>query len=231
MKFSQAKLRLVFKLLPAALALALTGCAGGEPPPEPTLDSSSSRSRIKIPVTTRSDEALDLFLEARALTDRLHTREARPLFLEAIDQDRYFALAHLQLAATSTSAREFFETMERAVALSEVVSEGERLMILAQDAGVRSDPVQQLELLRRLVALYPDDERAHFSLALFHTQRQEYESAIEHFRIAVDLAPDFSPPYNQLGYIYRALGRYTDAERAFVTYLGLLTDEPTPYDS
>jgi tetratricopeptide (TPR) repeat protein len=231
MRLPQFKIGTILRTLSGILALAALACGGADPLPEPTDETPSVRAGVKIPISTRSDEALDLFLEARTLTDRLHNREARALYLEAIEYDRHFAMALLQLAMTSTSAREFFETMERTMALSEVVSEGERLMILAQNAGIRGDQAEQLEHLNRLVELYPDDERAHFTLAVFHNGRQEYEPAIEHFRRAVEIDPDYSSPYNQLGYIYRALGRYEEAEEAFVKYIDLLPDEPNPYDS
>jgi tetratricopeptide (TPR) repeat protein len=220
----------LFSLL-ALASLAITSCGGDgreaalEPP------STDARAGIKIPVTTRSDEALDLYLQGLSMSDRIRPVEARELYLLALQEDRHFAMAHLRLATSSTSAREFFEAMERAIALSEVVSEGERLMILAQDAAVRGEAGEQLELLQRLVELYPDDERAQLALAVVYNARQDYERAIEHYRRAIDIEPDFSPVYNQLGYLYRALGRYQEAEDAFLKYIQLIPDEPNPYDS
>lgn len=206
-------------------------CGSGTETDVAAIPTTDARAGLKIPVTTRSDEALDLYLEGRRLSDRLRAPEARSYYLDALQEDRHFALAHLALATSSTSAREFFEAMERALALSEVISDGERLMILALDAGVRGEAAEQLEHMTHLVELYPDDERAHNALAVLHAARQEYELAIGEFQQAIEIAPDFSPPYNQLGYVYRTLGRYDEAEAAFVKYLELIPDEPNPYDS
>ncbi|MDX1643280.1 MAG: tetratricopeptide repeat protein [Thermoanaerobaculia bacterium] len=213
--------------------LLLVACTGD---PQPAIDSpnpphETTPHRDKVPVTTRSDAARELYLEGRRLSDHLRPAEARQLYLEALSLDRHFALAHLALAESATSARGFFESMARAVALAEVVSEGERLIILARDAGVRGVPAEQIDRLRRLVELYPNDERAHALLGDYYADRQEYERAIPPYELAVEVAPDFSPAYNRLGYTYRALGRYDEAEAAFRRYIALLPDEPNPYDS
>ncbi len=215
--------------LTAGLAAGLAACS--EPPVPVVEEIEPVAPTTAIPITTRSEEAYDLFVEGRRLSDRIRHPEARDLYLEAIAKDRHFALAHLALANTSVSAREFFESMERAVALSEVVSEGERRMILARDAAVRGDQAEQFEHLERLVELHPTDPRAHQLLGGYHSARQEFTEAIEHFEHAVDVDPEFSPPYNHLGYLNRALGRYEAAEEAFLRYIELIPDEPNPYDS
>lgn len=215
-------------LLAAGLILS---CAEAERPPAEGTPVEAPDSRDKIPITTRSDDAYDLYLAGRNLSDRLRPSEARERYLEALTHDRHFALAHLALANSASTAREFFDSMSRALALTDVVSDGERLMILAQDAAVRGDPAEQFSLLVELAATYPGDERAHALLGGYHFGRQEYEDAIRHYEKAVEIAPEFSPPYNLLGYSYRAQARYEEAERAFLRYIELIPDEPNPYDS
>ena len=48
-------------------------------------------------------------------------------------------------------------------------------------------------------------------------------------RRAID--PAFSQPYNQMGYAYRFLGKYDEAEQAFKKYIELIPGDPNPYDS
>jgi len=43
--------------------------------------------------------------------------------------------------------------------------------------------------------------------------------------------PQFSKPYNQLGYAHRFLGEYEKAEKAFKKYTEVLPDDPNPHDS
>ncbi len=170
----------------------------------------------KIPITTGSEAARQTYVKARELAENLRATDAHRLYLEVLAKDKDFALAHLGSAQTAGNAKEFFEALARAVALADKVSEPERLLILAQDAGAKADGARQLELLGRLVALRPKDERAHNALALAQFVRQE---------------PGYAPPYNQLGYAYRFTDKYADAEKSFKKYIELIPKDPNPYDS
>jgi tetratricopeptide (TPR) repeat protein len=185
----------------------------------------------KVPVTTKSQEALKLYLEGRNLQDKLRATDARGLFEQAVTKDEDFALAHLALANTAPTNREFFAALDRAVALVDQVSEGERHMILAVSAAVRSDPAAQEDHLTRLVAAYPGDERARNLLGTYFFALQDYEAAIAQYEKAIATNPGFSQPYNQVGYAYRFQGRYEQAEKAFRRYIELIPDDPNPYDS
>lgn len=185
----------------------------------------------KIPVTSSSRKALDYFHQGRELADKIRFTDARDYFLRAIDEDPQFAMAYLYLANNSISAKEFFSSLKKAVFLSEEVSDGERLWILAQDAGQRGKPEVQREHLEALTALYPEDERAHNLLGVYYFGRQDYAQAIEHFEHATTINPEFSAAYNLMGYARRSAGDYEGAEEAFKKYVELIPDEPNPYDS
>jgi tetratricopeptide (TPR) repeat protein len=185
----------------------------------------------KVPITTSSKDAKQTYLEGREFQDNLRFTDAREQYMKAIQQDERFALAHLGLANTSTTAIEFFDALERAVATSEGTSEGERMMILGFQAGVNSQPDEQEGYLTKLVEAYPNDERAHTLLANVYFGRQQYDRAIGHYQKATAISPDFSPPYNNLGYAYRFTYDYENAEKAFQKYIQLLPNEPNPYDS
>jgi tetratricopeptide (TPR) repeat protein len=185
----------------------------------------------KIPITTQSEEALKLFIEGRDLAEKLRGTDGRELLQEAVAKDEDFALCHLALANTAPSNKEFFASVSRAMALADKVSEAERHMILAANAGARSDPAAQREHLTTLAAAYPNDERAQNLLAGFHFGRQEYEEAIAAYQKAIAVNERFSPPYNQMGYAYRFLGNYAEAEQAIKKYIALIPDDPNPYDS
>ncbi len=185
----------------------------------------------KIPITTSSDKARQLFIEGRDLVDKLRFQEAREYFEKAVTLDPEFAWAHLNLAFTQPSASAFFESLDRAVALADKASDGERLLIMASQAGSGAETAKQEKYLKKLVTAYPNDARAHNLLATFYMGLQDYPAAIEEYNMAVKIEPDFSPPYNQLGYIHRFLGDYEQAEKAFRKYIDLIPDDPNPYDS
>lgn len=206
-----------------AVALAgLAACSGG---------ATSERTGTAIPITTASDEARAEFTAGRALAEKLRATDARPHFQRAVSLDPDFAWAHLGLANTAPTATEFFTALRAAQVHAAAASDGERLQIEAFAAGVAGDPARQKDLLDQLVAAYPGSERAWTALGAYHFGRQEWPAAIAAYRHAVELAPDFSPPYNQLGYALRSTGDLDGAEEAFRRYTEVLPDEPNPYDS
>jgi tetratricopeptide (TPR) repeat protein len=186
----------------------------------------------EIPITTSSDEARALYLEARTLSENLRALDSRPLLEEAVAKDPTFASAYLLLANTAPSPEEFFSNQAKAVANMEHASEGERILIQVSQAGTDGRADEQLALLRELVAKYPGDARAHNALAnqLFFA-RQEYDAAIAEYREALEIDPGYSPAWNTMGYAARAAGRFEEAEQAFQRYIEVLPDEPNPYDS
>jgi tetratricopeptide (TPR) repeat protein len=185
----------------------------------------------KIPITTKSEEAKKEFLQGRDLAEKLKAQESVAHFDKAIALDPDFATAELARANSSPTAKDFFEHLNKAIALSANASEGERLLILSNEAGANGEVVKQKEYLDKLVALHPNDERALFNLGNYHFAQQEYEQAIAHYKKATEVAPAYSPAYNILGYAYRQQGDYKDAEQAFKKYIELIPNDPNPYDS
>jgi tetratricopeptide (TPR) repeat protein len=196
----------------------------------PTSASASSEAG-KIPTTTKSDDARSEFLQGRALADKLLAQDSLAHFDRAIALDPEFASAELARCNASPTAKEFFEHQQKALSLADKASKGERLLILANQAGANGDVAKQKEYLEKLVAQYPGDERAHFALGGYYFGQQEFIPAIEHYKKAVAIAPDYSPAYNILGYSYRQQGDYADAEQAFKKYIELIPNDPNPYDS
>ena len=185
----------------------------------------------KIPVTTASADAKAEFIQGRDLAEKLQVTDSNQHFQKAVSLDPSFALAELNLANTAPTGKEFFEHLNKAVALAGKVSNGEKLLILATQDGANNDAVKQKEHLEALVAAYPDDERAHFNLGGYYFGQQDYTKAIEHYRKATELAPSYSTAYNILGYAYRQSGDYASAERAFQKYVQQIPNDPNPYDS
>src|SRR6185295_20062327 len=185
----------------------------------------------KVPVTTKSEDARKEFLQGRELSEKLLAQDSVQHFDKTIALDPEFAYAELARANAAGTAKEFFEHLNKAVALADKASEGERLLILANQAGANGEAVKQKEYLEKLVAAYPNDERAHFNLGAFEFGQQDYSQAIEHLKKAPELAPNYSPAYNMLGYAYRQAGDYANAEQAFKKYIELIPNDPNPYDS
>jgi tetratricopeptide (TPR) repeat protein len=218
---------------PAALligALIFSGCEAVESHRAAT-SAPADATTGKIPVTTSSEEARKEFLAGRNLSEKLRITDSIAHYDKAISLDPNFALAELSRAQASPTAKEFFDHLKKAVALSDKASDGERMLIQAAEAGANANPTKQKEILDRLVAAYPNDERAHFNLGNYYFGQQDFPQAITHYKRATELAPDYSTAFNILGYAYRQNGAYSDAENAFKKYIELIPNDPNPYDS
>jgi tetratricopeptide (TPR) repeat protein len=207
----------LFALLPTVTLLALAPAA--------------NPGDGKIPVTTSSDAARKEFLLGRQLAENLRLTDAIAHFDKALTLDPDFASAELARANVSPTAKEFRLHLERAVALSGKASEGERLTILAAEAGAVGNAAKAKEYLEKNVTLFPKDERARFALGVFYQGQQENAKAIEIFNATIAIAPEFPPVYNNLGYAYKTVVNYPEAEQAFKKYAELIPGDPNPYDS
>ena len=185
----------------------------------------------KIPVTSSVPEAREAFLRGRDLFEKLRVADARAAYQEAAAKDPKMAFAQLGLANTAPTGKDFFAALEKAVALAPSASDGERLQIEALQAGVQNRPAQQKQLLDELIKRYPGDERAHNALGNWYFGQQEYAAAAKAYQKAIAINPEFSQPYNQLGYVLRFMERYDEAEKAFQRYVELIPDDPNPHDS
>jgi len=231
-----------FSIAMVALSVATwSGCApmssDGKSPVASTSESTAtantttSSSTGKLPVTASSEDAKKEFLQGRDLAERLLAQDSIQHFDKAISLDPNFAYAELGRANSAQSAKEFFDHLKKAVSLKDKASDGERLLILATEAGANGNVTKQKEYLDQLVAAYPNEERAHFNLGGYYFGQQEYTQAIEQYKKATELAPNYSPAYNILGYAYRQNSDYTNAEQAFKKYIELIPNDPNPYDS
>jgi tetratricopeptide (TPR) repeat protein len=209
--------------LAAVLAVATAAAAADKTP--------VAGAAGKIPITTSSEEARQAYLQGRDLADKLKGTDARRLYEQAVAKDPGFTMAWVGLANTSGTAKEFFAALEKAVAAAPKASEGEKLVVAALDAGARGEPAKQKAALTQLVQKYPQDERAHNALGLFVFGQQDWAGSAASFKKATTLNPEYSQPYNQLGYAHRFLGQFAEAEKAFQTYIALIPNDPNPYDS
>ena len=217
----------------AIVALTLAGCQQAEPANTGTGSSATAGNNNsgKIAVTTSSEDARKEYLAGRDLQEKLRITDSIQHFDKAISLDSNFALAELNRAAVSPTAKEFFEHLNKAVSLAGKASDGERMLIEATEAGANANPTKQKEILEKLVAAYPNDERAHFNLGGYYFGQQDFKQAITHYKRATELDPKYSTAFNILGYAYRQDGNYGDAETAFKKYIELIPADPNPYDS
>ena len=215
----------------ALLTIGLAGCQQTEPAGSASAESGAANKTGKISITTSNEEARKEYLAGRDLQEKLRITDSIQHFDKALSLDTNFALAELTRANVSPTAKEFFDHLKKAVSLSEKASDGERMLIQAAEAGANGNQTKQRETLERLVATYPNDERAHFNLGGYYFGQQDYKQAISHYKKATELDPTYSTAFNILGYAYRQDENYAEAENAFKKYIELIPNDPNPYDS
>lgn len=216
-----------------ALGLALSGCATVEEGKTPVTANNPNAGSAsgKIPVTTTSEDARKEFLQGRDLQEKLLIQDSIAHYDKAISLDANFAMAEMNRAQVSPTGKEFFDHLKKAVALADKASNGEKLMILSNEAGANGNVPKQKEYLDQLVAAFPNDERAQFNLGGYYFGQQDFPQAIEHYKKATELNPNYSTAFNILGYAYRQNVDYANAETAFKKYIELIPNDPNPYDS
>jgi hypothetical protein len=135
----------------AIVALTLTGCQQAEPANTGTGSSATAGNNNsgKIAVTTSSEDARKEYLAGRDLQEKLRITDSIQHFDKAISLDSNFALAELNRAAVSPTAKEFFEHLNKAVSLAGKASDGERMLIEATEAGANANPTKQKEIPRK----------------------------------------------------------------------------------
>ncbi len=217
--------RTLAPLILCAAALGFAACGQQDKP------SDKGDAAAKVPVTTSSDEARDHYMQGRALLEDLHAVEANEAFTEAVAADEGFAMGYFMLAQTAQSTAEFFDAVSKAREHAGNASEGEQLAIAALYAASENDQAAQRDALNKLVEMYPQDERVHMQLGGFMNAQQDFAGAVEHYRHATEINPDFATAYNALGYAYRSVDDLDSARGAFARYIELIPDEANPYDS
>lgn len=186
----------------------------------------------EIPITSNSDEAIDLFLEGREMSENLKTAEAAELFDRAIALDPEFAQAYYYRAYSGGGYKVYRKNLSKSSDLLDKVSEGEKHLILYGMANADNDGVKQESELNELLKLFPNDKRVQNLAGLYYYNNvQNYAKSLEYLNNSVNLDPNFAPSYNTLGYLYDDMGNHIDAEKAFKKYVTLIPDEANPYDS
>ena len=184
-----------------------------------------------ITYTTKSDKALEIFLEGVDKLENLKTDEARALFGEAVKIDPEFAMAYYYWAVSSATTDDFQMRLNKAAELAEKASKPEQLVILSQKAAVSDSAGKARSMLEELVELLPESPRAHMYLGVFYYSQQEWSTAEKELKKVTVLDPNYAPAYNMLGYVYNNLGRPAEAIEALREYSKLRPDDPNPHDS
>ena len=88
----------------------------------------------------------------------------------------------------------------------------------------KGDYLEARELLEGLDSSYYQNEIYYDLLGVLEMKEAQYESAIEHFDMAIQLDPNFVVPYHNRAVAYKQLGKYDLAEKDFAAALKIDED-------
>jgi tetratricopeptide (TPR) repeat protein len=185
----------------------------------------------EIPITTKSREAMKLFLDGRTLLENWHGAEAHKLFAEAVAKDPGFAMGHIVMADTAPDTKVFYDELKKAISLASGVTKAEQLILSAyQAAYLDNDPLKCSDCFRQLAEMYPNDKRAHFYYGANLRSRLEKDKAIAEYEKALALDKNFAPAHEQIAYTYLSKDDFGKAEEHFKILLQIVPKEPNPHD-
>lgn len=175
-------------------------------------------SRPLAKVTTNSLDSLQLYSEASDLVARGKIDPVSALLHGAMQIDSNFAMAHLLLGDVNGvigNRQDELKELQLAYDLRADVTDRERRLIEASYYGARGLYERQVESLKVLVSLYPDDIQAHQDLAHAYRNIGNVELGIGELREVLRLDPFSARGYMDL---ILFLSRENQNEQAIVAY-------------
>ncbi len=195
------------------------------------MEAKPEETRSVAEVTTHSQEAYRYYLEGVDYFYKLYTVEGAKSFRKAIELDSTFAMAYYWLANIETG-EEGKRLAAKAVEYSNKVSQKEKYFIECLKVGISGNREQEVKILKKIIAYYPDDKDGYFLLAsIYQLQLKEFDSAVVYLNKTVAIDPLYKLGYNMLAYAYNELGDFEKSIWAINQYISLAPGEANPYDT
>ncbi len=165
-----------------------------------------------------------------------HTAEAIKLWEKATRLDPQFAMAYARIGYTYALIRvneygKAIPYLEKALELSHRLTEKDKLYINAWHALASRDVDRGIELLRAIIARYPQEIEAYLRLGYLLNQMERIEEATAVYKQGLLFDPESKDLYNALGFSCWTPGLYDEAIAAHRSYVQLAPVEPNAHDS
>jgi tetratricopeptide (TPR) repeat protein/DNA-binding winged helix-turn-helix (wHTH) protein len=161
--------------------------------------------------------------------------EAIELLEKAVALDPQFAMAYARIgyvyAVRIGQGEKAKPYLEKALQLSDRLTEKDKLYITAWDASAKQEPLAAIETYQKLIAQYPLEVEAHQRLCWLLIQQEKFDDALLVVKRGLVVDPEAKDLYNGLGGIYANQGKYEEAIAAFERYVRLAPSDPNALDS
>jgi len=210
-----------------ACTLLLSACSSSS---TSTPSTASAPAAAKIPITTKSPEALAHYQKGLTHLENARTAEGLEEMKQALALDPQFVSAKA-LHGTGVPGPEGVKEMEDALAAAASLPEAERLLIEAAVAQRRGDQVKAAAALARVTEVAPGDYQGFMLLGTELLGEQKYAEAQQALKKATELNPSNGGAQNQLGYAALRQGDTSTAISAFEQYTRIQPQEANAQDS
>ena len=174
-------------------------------------------------ITTASPEAFLLYAGGRDYHNKNDYAKSIELMQKALVIDPGFAMALRSMAMSYTNSYLFAQAdkcLQKALALSDRISERERLLLEAEYYGrVEKTTARAIEAYNKFLEVYPDDSFANEKLAYIYDAYEMWDKAIERCQVPIENKVTSYYPYDYQGSSYLALGQFEKAEETIETGL------------
>lgn len=241
----------IYDAKPGKLLMAQTAKGAGEEAVLGLAEKTSSNIRVALEIKvagsleeaegvartrTKSLDAYRQYALGKENLNKLYFKEAISYLQKAVEIDPDYAYAHDLLANAYDALGEkdlakIF--VGKAVQASLDFPELERFWILRRDAQVRGDIKAELEYLKKLSMLQPEEAEWQFLIGshyYFHVRSCDY--SISAYKEAIRIESRKRPIYySYLGYAYLACARVKEALESFEIYLSMQPETADAHDS
>ena len=192
---------------------------------------SKTSSSNTLPLSTSSAKARELFQHAMVDYENLHLERATIGWQAAAKEDPNFALAHAWVAFNSRDPQEVIAARQRAKALAEKVTPGERLMIQWIANVQEGNFIPGIAAMNDMLAMYPKDKRLLYLAGNWLMAENVNAPAETMLEKALAIDKNYPAALNDIAYVYARNRQFDKAFKAMDRYVAVLPNEPNPHDS
>ncbi len=184
----------------------------------------TNSSTTKIPVSTNSEEAEDLYHQAFHLNSIFKADEAKKKLIKAVEIDKDFGAAYIFLSQFgSNSGSETDDYYEKALSLKEQLNDVEKCILEIRTSYRDNDTEKRLEYSKKLLELIPNNAIAHQRMAYTHWDMGNIEESRKSLLLSIEKDKNYSSAYNDLAsnYMFADPKNYEKAEKYAAKALSL----------